>query len=119
MSAFAHPSEAELASLLDRAGIRWQYEPTTFVLEHHPDGSLRTAFTPDFYLPEHDLYLELTVLRQALVTRKNRKARLLRERYPHVRLRMIYRREWSELAEGADLRPVLHGAPMTAGPAAA
>lgn len=107
MSAFAHPSEAELASLLDRAGVRWEYEPTTFVLEHHPDGSLRSAFTPDFFLPEHDLYLELTVLRQELVTRKNRKARLLRERYPHVRLRMIYRREWAELSGGADLRTVL------------
>jgi hypothetical protein len=102
MTVFAHPSEAELASLLDRAGVRWEYEPTTFALEHHPDGSLRTAFTPDFYLPEHDLYVELTVLRQALVTRKNRKARLLRERHPEVRLRMVYRREWAEISAAAD-----------------
>jgi len=97
VSVFAHPSEAEFASLLDRFGVRWEYEPTTFVLETHPDGLTRTAFTPDFYLPELDTYVELTVLRQALVTRKNRKARLLRERYPGVRLRMIYRREWEEI----------------------
>jgi hypothetical protein len=113
VSVFAHPSEAELASLLDRAGVRWEYEPTTFALEHHPDGSLRTAFTPDFYLPEHDLYVELTVLRQALVTRKNRKARLLRERYPEVRLRMVYRREWAEISAAADLGG-LFGPPLPA-----
>lgn len=94
---FAHPSEAELAALLDRFGIRWQYEPTTFVLERYDDGLPRTAFTPDFYLPDHDLYLELTTLRQPLVTRKNRKVRLLRQLHPSVRIRVIYRREWLSL----------------------
>src|SRR2546429_4345193 len=29
-------------------------------------------FTTDFYLPEHDLYIELTTMKQSLVTPKNR-----------------------------------------------
>jgi hypothetical protein len=97
VSVFAHPSEAEFALLLDRFGLRWEYEPRTFVLERYPDGLPRTAFTPDFYLPDLDLFVELTMLRQALVTRKNRKVRLLRALHPEVRLHVIYKQQWLEL----------------------
>ena len=62
----------------------WAYEPTTFVLEQSADGRVTRAFTPDFYLPEQDLYIEVTVMKQSLVTRKNRKLRKVRERYPDV-----------------------------------
>ena len=57
------------------------------------------AFTPDFYLPEQDLYVEVTVMKQALVTRKNRKLRKLRERYPDVRIKLFYRRDIERLAQ--------------------
>ena len=60
------------------------YEPRTFVLEEDEEGRVIEAFTPDFYLPEQDLFLEVTVMKQSLVTRKNRKLRKLRERYPDV-----------------------------------
>lgn len=90
--AFTHPSEGEFARILDFYGIRWQYEPTTFVLESHEDGQVKEAFTPDFYLPELDLYIELTTLRQALVTRKNRKIRRLKELHPEVNIKILYRR---------------------------
>ena len=83
--------------LLDFYEIAWEYEPRTFVLETASDGRLRTAFTPDFYLPDHDLYLEVTTLRQSLVTRKNRKVRLLRQTYPDVRVRILYRRDLDRL----------------------
>ena len=43
-------------------------------------------FTPDFFLPEYDLYIEITTLNQKLVTKKNRKVRRLRERYPEITL---------------------------------
>ena len=67
---FAHPSEAEFARILDFYRITWQYEPHTFTLRWHDDGSPAERFTPDFYLPELDLYVELTTLKQSLVTRK-------------------------------------------------
>jgi hypoxanthine phosphoribosyltransferase len=63
------------------------------------DGRPIEFVTPDFYLPEHDLYLELTTMRQRLVTRKNRKFRLLRETYPNVRVRLLYLRDFQRLRD--------------------
>ncbi|HYM91578.1 MAG TPA: hypothetical protein VEW91_08105, partial [bacterium] len=70
---FAHRSEAEFAKILDFYGIRWLYEPRTFPLEWDDRGYVIESFNPDFYLPEYDLFIELTTLKQSLVTRKNRK----------------------------------------------
>lgn len=93
---FAHPSEREFARILDFYRIAWQYEPRSFVLRER-DGRVEEMFTPDFYLPELDLYVELTTLRQRLVTRKHRKLRRLRERYPDINIRLLYRRDYYEL----------------------
>jgi hypoxanthine-guanine phosphoribosyltransferase len=90
---FAHPAEAIIANLLDRHGVSWLYEPTTFPLVTTPDGRPLQSFTPDFYLPECDTYIEMTTMRQSLVTRKNRKFRLLRERFPELNVRLLYRRD--------------------------
>ena len=79
---FGHPSEQVFANLLDFYGIAWAYEPRSFPLQWDKDGRVSEAFTPDFYLPEFDLYVELTTMKQALVTRKNRKIRLLRGHIP-------------------------------------
>ncbi len=95
---FAHPAEVELARLLTFYGIRWSYEPTTFAVRWGSDGQPQEFVTPDFYLPEHDCYLELTTMRQRLVTRKNRKFRKLRECYPNVRVRILYLRDFKRLA---------------------
>ncbi len=83
--------------MLDFYGVAWQYEPRTFVLEADADGRPTLAFTPDFYLPDHDLYVEVTTLDQRLVTRKNRKLRLLRERHPGVAVRLLYQRDYLQL----------------------
>ena len=96
---FAHPAEIELARLLTFYGLRWAYEPTTFAVRWGRDGRPVEFVTPDFYLPEHDLYLELTTMRQRLVTRKNRKFRLLRETYPNVRVRLLYLRDFKRLRD--------------------
>jgi bifunctional protein TilS/HprT len=95
---FAHPSERDFARVLDFYGVAWQYEPRTFVLSEDADGNPLEAFSPDFYLPELDLYIELTTLKQRLVTKKNRKVRELRERYPEVNVMILYRRDWQNLA---------------------
>jgi hypoxanthine phosphoribosyltransferase len=96
---FANPAELECAKILDYHGVPWAYEPKTFTLEEDGDGRVVEAFTPDFYLPEQDLYLEITVMRQPLVTRKNRKLRKLRERYPDVQIKLFYKRDIERLAQ--------------------
>src|SRR3954463_15327248 len=96
---FAHDAELEYAKILDYHGVPWLYEPRTFVLEEDEGGRVVEAFKPDFYLPEQDLYVEVTVMKQSLVTRKNRKLRKLRERYPEVRIKLFYKRDIERLAE--------------------
>ncbi len=95
---FAHQSEAEFARLLDFYGVRWEYEPRSFPLRYR-DGQLVEAFTPDFYLPDYDTYIELTTLRQSLITYKNRKLRLMRELYPDVTVKLINKRDYLKLLE--------------------
>ena len=93
----------ECAKVLDYYGVPWEYEPKTFVLEEDENGRVVEAFKPDFYLPEQDLYVEVTVMKQSLVTRKNRKLRKLRERYPDVRVKLFYKRDIERLAERYQL----------------
>jgi hypothetical protein len=96
---FASQAELECAKVLDYYGVPWEYEPTTFVLERDEQGRVTEAFAPDFYLPDQDLYVELTVMKQSLVTRKNRKLRKLRERYPDVKIKLFYKRDIERLAQ--------------------
>ncbi|MGH2561213.1 MAG: phosphoribosyltransferase [Thermomicrobiales bacterium] len=104
---FAHPAEVDFASILTYYRVRWAYEPTTFALAWADDGQPSEMFTPDFYLPDHRLYIELTTMRQRLVTRKNRKLRRLRELYPTVRVKLLYRRDYHRLLDSyhADKGP--------------
>ncbi len=76
---FAHPVERELAAIFDELGIAWEYEPHTFVLGRDERGNVTEAFTSDFYLPQSDVYVECTTIRQRLTTRKNGKIRKLRD----------------------------------------
>ena len=94
---FAHASEAELARILDFYGVAWQYEPRTFPIQWNPDGKVVESFSPDFYLPELELYIELTTLKQSLVRRKNRKLRRLRELYPDIRVKLFYGKDFRAL----------------------
>ena len=94
-----------MARILTFHGVRWVYEPTTFVLERDEDGRPTVCFNPDFYLPDHNRYLELTTMRQAHVTRKNRKLRLLREQFPTIDAHILYRRDVERLAERCRVRP--------------
>src|SRR5205085_6602097 len=94
---FAHSSERQFARLLDFYQIDWRYEPTSFDLEWDADGNVTQRFTPDFYLAAYDLFIEITTLNQKLVTKKNRKARRLRELYPDVRIKVFYQRDYINL----------------------
>jgi hypoxanthine phosphoribosyltransferase len=105
---FAHQSEEMFANLLDFYRIAWEYEPRSFPIQYDRDGSVLEAFTPDFYLPEFDLYVELTTMKQSLVTRKNRKVRLLRQLYPHLNIQVFYQKDFENLIfkYGLARRPV-------------
>ena len=94
---FAHASEAELARILDYYGVRWEYEPRTFPILWNTDGKVIESFSPDFYLPELEVYVELTTLKQSLVRRKNRKLRRLRELYPDIRVKLFYGKDFRAL----------------------
>ena len=94
---FAHRSERQFARLLDFYQIEWEYEPTSFDLEWDTEGNVIKRFTPDFYLPSYDLYIEITTLNQKLVTKKNRKVRRLRELYPNVQCKIFYQRDYLSL----------------------
>ena len=96
---FANDAERECAKVLDFYRVPWDYEPRTFVLERDAAGRVVEAFTPDFYLPEQDLFLEITVMKQRLVTRKNRKLRKLRELYPGIQVKLFYKRDIERLAQ--------------------
>ena len=95
--AFAHASEAEMGRILDFYAVRWEYEPHRFPILWNLDGAVVESFSPDFYLPDLDLYLEMTTLRQRLVRKKNRKLRRLRELYPDVRIKLFYARDFRAL----------------------
>jgi hypothetical protein len=101
---FHHASEAEFARLLTYYGIEWQYEPNQFPLQWH-EGRPTEMFSPDFYLTEYDLYIELTTMRQSLVRRKNRKLRLLRALYPEINIKLLYRRDYQRLLERFGIKP--------------
>lgn len=96
-TAFAHPSERVAAQILEYYRIAWEYEPTTFPLEWDRHGNVLTSFSPDFYLPEFDVYIELTTMSQKLVTKKNRKVRRLKELYPDVSIKILYQRDFRKL----------------------
>lgn len=103
---FVNQAELEVAKLLDYYGIPWEYEPREFVLETDAEGKVREAACPDFYLPEQNLYLELTTMKQSLVTRKNRKIRKLRELYPDVQVKLFYRRDIERLVQKYGLNSI-------------
>ena len=91
--------------MLDFYGIAWEYEPRTFTLELDLEGNPAQGFTPDFYLPAQDVYIEITTLNQRLVTKKNRKARRLREQFPDVRIKVLYQRDYLHLLVKYGLEP--------------
>jgi hypothetical protein len=94
---FAHRSEQEFARLLDFYDIKWLYEPRSFDIAWDKHGNPVQKFTPDFYLPDFDLYIEITTLNQKLVTKKNKKIRRLRELYPSVKCKIFYQKDYKSL----------------------
>ncbi|MGD8916181.1 MAG: hypothetical protein PVH35_06250 [Syntrophobacterales bacterium] len=94
---FANESEQEFARILDFYKISWEYEPTTFPIAWDEEGYVRESFTPDFYLPDYGIFIELTTMKQSLVTKKNRKVRLFEQHYPDIPIKLFYGRDYKAL----------------------
>ena len=94
---FSHPAEEAFATILDYYGVTWDYEPRTFPLQWDDQGNVTEAFSPDFYLPQQDLYVELTTLRPKLSNKKNRKMRRMKELYPEINVKLFKRKEMRDL----------------------
>ncbi|MCS7202564.1 MAG: cytidylate kinase family protein [Dictyoglomus sp.] len=96
---FANKSEEEFAKLLTFYRIAWEYEPRVFPLEWDAEGQVIEAFTPDFYLPEFDLYIELTVQKPKLMSEKIKKIKKLKELYPNINIKLLYGRDYIKILE--------------------
>mgnify|MGYP000873197722 CR=1 FL=1 len=94
---FVNQIEEAFARILDYYHIRWEYEPRTFDLEWDEMGAVSVAFTPDFYLPDEDLYVELTTLRPKLMRQKNAKLRRMAELYPDVKIKLFKRQDLRDM----------------------
>lgn len=104
-----------MARILDFYGVRWEYEPHTFPILWNLEGAVVESFSPDFYLPELESYLEMTTLRQKLVRKKNRKLRRLRELYPDINIKLFYARDFRALMLKYGKHALLHGLSGTLG----
>ena len=98
-SVFKNASEEEFAHILDMYQIDWVYEPRTFPIEWDAEGNVTMAFSPDFYLPQFNTYLELPTMSQKYVTQKNKKAKRLQELYPGVHVKIVYKKNYQSLIE--------------------
>jgi hypoxanthine phosphoribosyltransferase len=91
---FAHHSEKLFSEHLDLFDINWIYEPRSFPLRWG-SGAIKMMFTPDFYLPEYDTYIEITTMNQKLITKKQKKIKLARKLYPQTKFKLINEKEFN------------------------
>jgi len=95
---FKHPSEEEFAKILDMHSIDWEYEPRTFPIKWDAEGNITMAFSPDFYLPRFNTYIELTTMNQKYAAEKKKKVQLLRKLYPGTNINIVFKHDFHTLA---------------------
>lgn len=91
----------------------WEYEPRSFPIGFE-DGEPTKFFRPDFYLPEDDMLIEITTMNQKLVTKKNKKIKLLRKYHPDIRCKILYQRDYLHLVVKYGLEEPDHLEEVTA-----
>ncbi len=101
---FKHPSEEEFAKILDMHDIEWEYEPRTFPTKWDTEGNVTQAFSPDFYLPRFDTYIELTTMNQKYVSEKKKKVKLLKKLYPGININIVFKDDFNSLLKRFRLK---------------
>ena len=94
---FVHQSEEEFSKILDFYQIQWEYEPKTFPLRWDEKGNLIECFSPDFYLPAFNTFIEITTCRQRLINKKKKKLKLFKELYPYNKILLIKNSDFHHL----------------------
>jgi hypothetical protein len=85
--------EANIARWLTHLGVRWQYEPTVFQFVPEVGGTL--SYTPDFYLPDEDRYIEV---KGWWDTKSRLRMQKMIEQYPTVRIEIIDAEHYGTIA---------------------
>ncbi len=101
---FKHPSEEEFAKILDMHSIEWEYEPRTFPTRWDTEGNVTQAFSPDFYLPRFNTYIELTTMNQKYVSEKKKKVALLKKLYPGTNINIVFKDDFNTLVKRFKLK---------------
>jgi len=94
---YKNPSEEEFAKILDMYELKWEYEPRTFPIKWDAEGNIIQAFSPDFYLPDFDTYIELTIMNQKYTSVKKKKVELLKKLYPGININIVFKEDYYSL----------------------
>lgn len=100
---FKHPSEEDFAKILNMYGLEWEYEPRTFPIKWDTEGNVILAFSPDFYLPKFDTFIELTTMNQKYVSEKKKKVELLKKLYPGTNINIVFKNDFNSLIKRFSL----------------
>jgi len=79
--------EANVARLFNYFGIKWIFQPKTFDL-------VSQNYTPDFYLPDYNIYIEVKNFLWKYSKIRDRKFRKL---YPDIKLILLLKKDYLEL----------------------
>jgi cytidylate kinase len=101
---YKHPSEEEFAKILDMYDIEWEYEPRTFPIKWDEEGNITLAFSPDFYLPKFNTFIELTTMNQKYASVKKKKVELLKKLYPGTNINIVFRNDFYTLLKRFGLK---------------
>lgn len=94
---YKNPSEEEFAKILNLYELKWEYEPRTFPIKWDAEGNIIQAFSPDFYLPDFDTYIELTIMNQKYTSVKKKKVELLKKLYPGININIVFKEDYHNL----------------------
>lgn len=84
---FRSSYEYKYAKYLDKNHIKWLYEPKTFKVDNY-------TYTPDFYLPKTEEYIEI----KGYLREENKlKYKLFKKIYPKIRWKMLMKLELENL----------------------
>lgn len=96
---FKHQSEEEFSKILDMYHLEWEYEPRTFPIRWDEEGNVTMAFSPDFYLPKFNTFIELTTMNQKYASEKKKKVELLKKLYPGTNINIVFKNDFYSLLE--------------------
>ena len=91
------PASASSPGCSTSTGSNGSTSPRSFDIEWDREATSSSGSRPTSTCRQYDLYIEITTLNQKLVTKKNRKVRRLRERYPEVKCKIFYQRDYLSL----------------------